>query len=139
MAIAAALEALWPRPTSRRRRPGTPRRRVEVQRALVEPADPAAPRPTLGLTTAPDRGRRADHRRRRHRATFHDGTTVEHLTGLEPDAEHEHHGITFRTLPTPPGPLRCRIGTVNDVHFGEIEAGRIDDNPLGPIRRVGAR
>ena len=70
-------------------------------------------------------------------ATFHDGTTVEHVVGLEPDAEHERHGITFRTLPTPPGPLRCRIGTVNDVHFGETEAGRIDDNPLGPVRRSG--
>jgi Icc protein len=69
-------------------------------------------------------------------ATFHDGTSVEHLTGLEPDAEHEHRGIRFRTLPTPSGALRCRIGTVNDVHFGEVEAGRIGDNPLGPIRRA---
>ncbi len=24
---------------------------------------------------------------------------------------------------------------MNDVHFGEIEAGRIDDDPNGPIRR----
>jgi predicted phosphodiesterase len=69
-------------------------------------------------------------------ATFHDGTTVERLTGLEPDTAHEHAGISFRTLPRPAGPLRCRFGTVNDVHFGETEAGRIDDNPLGPILRV---
>lgn len=69
-------------------------------------------------------------------ATFHDATSVEHVTGLEPDAEHERLGIAFRTLPTPPGTLRCRLGTVNDVHFGEVEAGRIDDIPLGPVRRA---
>jgi 3',5'-cyclic AMP phosphodiesterase CpdA len=69
-------------------------------------------------------------------ATFHDGTSVDHVRGLAPAAEHVAHGIAFRTLPTPSGPLRCRIGTVNDVHFGETEAGRIDDNPLGPIRRA---
>ena len=32
--------------------------------------------------------------------------------------------------------MRCRIGTVNDVHFGEVEAGRIDDHTDGPIRRA---
>lgn len=69
-------------------------------------------------------------------ATFHDGTDVEHVTDLEPDAEHERHGITFRTLATPPGTFRCRIGTVNDVHFGETEAGRLDESPRGPIRRA---
>ncbi len=69
-------------------------------------------------------------------ATFHDGTTVDHVTGLASDREHELHGIRFRVLPTPPGPLRARIGTVNDVHFGEIEAGRLDDSPIGPVRRV---
>ena len=70
-------------------------------------------------------------------ATFHDGTSFEHLGGLEPDAAHEHTGISFRTLPRPSGELRCRIGTVNDVHFGEVEAGRIDDvHTDGPIMRV---
>jgi 3',5'-cyclic-AMP phosphodiesterase len=69
-------------------------------------------------------------------ATFHDGTTVDHLDGLEPDTEHERHGITFRTLARPAGRLRCRFGTVNDVHFGETEAGRIEDLAEGPIRRV---
>jgi len=69
-------------------------------------------------------------------ATFHDGTTVDVVTGLDADAEHEHRGITFRTLPTPPGAFRARIGTVNDVHFGETEAGRIDDLADGPIRRA---
>ena len=69
-------------------------------------------------------------------ATFHDGASVERVSDLAPGSEHERHGITFRTLATPPGTFRCRIGTVNDVHFGETEAGRLDENPLGPIRRV---
>jgi 3',5'-cyclic-AMP phosphodiesterase len=70
-------------------------------------------------------------------ATFHDGTTVDHVGGLEPDTDHERHGIAFHTLPRPAGPLRCRIGTVNDVHFGEVEAGRLDEEHLGgPVRRA---
>ena len=69
-------------------------------------------------------------------ATFHDGTTVDHLAGLEPDHDYAYDGIAFRTLPRPAGALRCRIGTVNDVHFGEVEAGRIDDHTDGPIRRA---
>ena len=71
-------------------------------------------------------------------ATFHEGTTVDHVEDLEPGTEHERHGITFRTLERPPGRLRCRFGTVNDVHFGETEAGRIEDLTEGPIRRVPA-
>ena len=31
--------------------------------------------------------------------------------------------------------MLCRFATVNDVHFGETECGRIDDHPLGPILR----
>jgi 3',5'-cyclic-AMP phosphodiesterase len=69
-------------------------------------------------------------------AAFHDGISVDRVDGLEPDREYEHHGIRFRTLPRPGGALRCRFGTVNDVHFGEVEAGRIDESDLGPILRV---
>jgi Icc protein len=69
-------------------------------------------------------------------ATFHEGTTVEVVDGLGPDSEHTHRGITFRTLPRPTGELRCRIATVNDVHFGEVEAGRLGESGLGPIQRV---
>jgi predicted phosphodiesterase len=69
-------------------------------------------------------------------ATFHDGTTVDHLGGLTPDHEYSYDGISFRTLTRPAGVLRCRVGTVNDVHFGEVEAGRIDEHTDGPIRRV---
>ena len=39
----------------------------------------------------------------------------------------------------PAGALRCRFGTVNDVHFGEVEAGRIDDHADGPDPAGAAR
>jgi len=67
---------------------------------------------------------------------LHDGVTVRRYEGLEPDAEHELEGATVRTLPRPGGELLCRFATVNDVHFGEVEAGRIDDLTEGPIRRA---
>jgi len=118
---------------------------VALQRTLVEPADPAAASPPLGLSVVVDLAPAGmivelttvtDDS-----ATFHlrdaDGrVVVDHLDGLEPDSELTRHGITARTLPRPPGPLRCRIGTVNDVHFGELEAGRIDDHRDGPIVTV---
>jgi 3',5'-cyclic-AMP phosphodiesterase len=69
-------------------------------------------------------------------ATIHDGRSVLRLTGLEPGSVHEVHGLGFRTLPTPGGRLLCRVATVNDVHFGEVEAGRIDDLADGPIQRA---
>lgn len=64
-----------------------------------------------------------------------DATAVEvdEVTGLGPDSAHQRHGLSFRTLPRPPGAARARFGTVNDVHFGEVEAGRVDDHPIGPI------
>jgi 3',5'-cyclic AMP phosphodiesterase CpdA len=66
----------------------------------------------------------------------HDGVTVRRYEGLSADAEHVLDGLTVRTLATPPGQLLCRFATVNDVHFGEVEAGRIDDLTDGPIRRA---
>ena len=66
----------------------------------------------------------------------HDGLEVIRLEGLAPETEHEVRGVTVRTLPRPAGELLCRFGTVNDVHFGEVEAGRIDEHPEGPIQRV---
>ena len=69
---------------------------------------------------------------------IHDGATAMRFDGLEPDTEHELAGITVRTLARPPGELLCRVVTVNDLHFGEIEAGRIDERTDGPIQRVGA-
>jgi Icc protein len=64
-----------------------------------------------------------------------DGEVVR-LTDLQPNSIHHVGGIEVRTLPRPAGQLLCRIGTVNDLHFGETEAGKIDDDPRGPIQRV---
>ncbi len=61
---------------------------------------------------------------------------VKRLDGLEPETDYDIEGLVVRTLPRPPGELLCRIATVNDVHFGETEAGRIDDHPDGPIMRA---
>lgn len=57
-------------------------------------------------------------------AVFHHGLEVDRHDGLRPDTVYERHGIEFRTLPAP-GELLCRFATVNDVHFGETEAGII--------------
>jgi 3',5'-cyclic AMP phosphodiesterase CpdA len=57
------------------------------------------------------------------------------LDGLEPATGYEHDGISFTTLARPSGALRCRLATVNDVHFGEVEAGRLGASDLGPIQR----
>lgn len=69
-------------------------------------------------------------------ATFHEGTAVTVLDGLDPDTGYEHRGIDFTTLPAPTGTLRCRFATVNDVHFGETEAGHLSGSDLGPVRTV---
>ncbi|MFK8023825.1 MAG: metallophosphoesterase [Ilumatobacter sp.] len=50
--------------------------------------------------------------------------------------EHLDQGVEVRTLARPNGQLRTRIATVNDVHFGEIAAGQIDELTEGPIRRA---
>jgi len=65
----------------------------------------------------------------------HDGAHVIRLEGLDPGSTHEVHGARITTLVTPPGALLCRLATVNDVHFGEVECGRIDDHTQGPIQR----
>ena len=69
-------------------------------------------------------------------ATFHRGTEVAVVDGLEPATPYEQHGIAFETLPRPAGAFRCRVATVNDVHFGETEAGRVGSNDRGPILRA---
>jgi predicted phosphodiesterase len=66
----------------------------------------------------------------------HDGLTVTRLEGLSANATYEVHGQHITTAARPHGQLLCRFATVNDVHFGETECGRIDDNPQGPIQRA---
>ena len=73
---------------------------------------------------------------------------VHRFTGLTPDTEavlevpdpldpSTTHTVTVRTLARPAGPVRSVVATVNDVHFGELAAGQIDDFTIGPIRRPG--
>ena len=69
---------------------------------------------------------------------LHDGTEVHRYEQLTPATTYVLHGIEVTTLPRPAGELLTRFATVNDVHFGETEAGRIDDNPTGPIQRSAA-
>ena len=66
---------------------------------------------------------------------IHDGLLTRRYDGLSTDTDHDLDGINVRTLPKPEGELLCRFTTVNDVHFGEVEAGKLDDHSEGPIRR----
>ena len=64
------------------------------------------------------------------------GSAVVRLQDLQPNSIHHVGDHEVRTLPRPAGELLCRIGTVNDLHHGETECGKIDDDPRGPIVRV---
>jgi 3',5'-cyclic-AMP phosphodiesterase len=112
---------------------------VEVQRPVVDAADSAAARPPMDLT-ADDRVAVPAGTELTTvstvSATFHIGTNVTVMEGLEPATPYEHHGIAYSTLPLPSGARRCRFATVNDVHFGETEAGRVGANDIGPIQTV---
>ena len=66
----------------------------------------------------------------------HDGAQVHRLHGLQPDTAHDVAGTVVRTLPRPEGELLCRFATVNDVHFGEVEAGRLGIDTNGPVQRA---
>lgn len=66
-------------------------------------------------------------------AELHDRTRVLRLEGLQPGSVHAAEGISFTTLPRPPGWHLATVATVNDVHFGEAECGRLTGIDLGPI------
>jgi len=68
-------------------------------------------------------------------AVLHDGTTVHRYEGLAAGTVHHLDGQEVRTLERPGGELLCRFATVNDLHFGELEAGRLDGFEDGPVRR----
>ena len=65
----------------------------------------------------------------------HDGHHVERRQALTPDTDYDINGTTVRTLRRPAGELLCRLATVNDVHFGEVEAGH--STTTHPARSVG--
>jgi 3',5'-cyclic AMP phosphodiesterase CpdA len=96
--------------------PGVP---AGTARALMSAAE------TTELTTVAD-----------DLAVFHRGEEVIRHSNLEPGTRHTEHGIEFETLPRPDGRLLSVFATVNDVHFGEHECGRIDDLTDGPIMRA---
>jgi len=73
---------------------------------------------------------------------------VAHVTGLEPAtayqvevegvAPDEYLPAEVRTLARPSGRRLATIATANDVHFGEVECGRLDnalEEELGPVFR----
>jgi len=64
-----------------------------------------------------------------------DGAARRVYDSLSPGTDYEFDGVTVRTLDAP-GELLCRFSTVNDVHFGETEAGKTDDPSVGPILSV---
>lgn len=74
--------------------------------------------------------------------TRRDGGVDVHVeAGLAADSDFtidlgDGHVVEGRTLPRPEGELLAVVTTANDVHFGEVEAGRIDDLTDGPIRRA---
>ena len=110
---------------------------MEVQRSVVDRPCSYSSRssPTLG-GSSPDYGGRVDVTTvADDLIVLHDGLTTHRYEGLAPNTTHEFNGQSVTTLPRPDGELLCRFATVNDVHFGETECGRVDDNPEGPIQR----
>ncbi len=67
-------------------------------------------------------------------AVVHVGDEVRHYGDLKPDTDYSFDGFDFRTLPAP-GELLSTVATVNDVHFGETEAGIIEGSDIGPVLR----
>jgi Icc protein len=67
-----------------------------------------------------------------------DGAEVLVLDGLAPGTEVQVPGVgPVRTLDRPPGERLATLCTVNDVHFGEVECGRIEALPeVGPVLSV---
>jgi len=58
--------------------------------------------------------------------------------GCNPGTEVEVPGFgPVRTLQRPPGERLATVCRVNDVHFGEVECGRVEAMPeLGPVLSV---
>ena len=78
----------------------------------------------LELTTVADDG-----------AVFFDGPRPIVLDALHADTAYRHEDIEFRTLARPDGQRLATVATVNDLHFGEIECGRVEIPGLdiGPV------
>lgn len=79
---------------------------------------------TLELTTVSDDA-----------AVFFDGPRRIAMDALKADSAYACEGLEFRTLPRPAGERLATVTTVNDLHFGETECGRLDipGIDLGPV------
>jgi hypothetical protein len=106
---------------------------LAVERPVVGPTGRSPSRPPLVLTVAVELTTVGDDV-----AIVHDGVEVRRYDELEPDTTYVLDGVGVRTLERPPGDLLCRFATVNDVHFGETDCGRLDESQpeLGPILTV---
>ena len=107
---------------------------LEVERALVGPARRRPPRSPLVLSMAVELTTVADDV-----AVVHDGVEVRRVRRAR--ARHRLRRSTVSRSArcrVPPGELLCRFATVNDVHFGETECGRLDETQpeLGPVLAV---
>ncbi len=65
----------------------------------------------------------------------HDGPSVHVRGGLRPATQYRFEGLTARTLPDL-GLRLATVATVNDVHFGETECGRVDGHDVSPVLRA---
>lgn len=63
----------------------------------------------------------------------HVGSEVRRYRGLSPATPYNLDGIEARTLARPAGELLAVVATVNDVHFGELECGRVEGSDIGPV------
>jgi predicted phosphodiesterase len=63
------------------------------------------------------------------------GAQARRYDDLEPDTDYTFDGVSFRTLPRPAGERLATVCTVNDVHFGETEAGVIEGADVGEVFR----
>jgi predicted phosphodiesterase len=68
-------------------------------------------------------------------AVFFDGPRPIRLHALQPGTHYSHEGVEFDTLARPPGERLVTVTTVNDLHFGERECGRLDipGIDIGPV------
>ncbi|MHB1929665.1 MAG: metallophosphoesterase family protein [Acidimicrobiales bacterium] len=61
------------------------------------------------------------------------GTEVRVYDGLASGRAYHLDGIELTTLPRPGGERLATVATVNDVHFGETECGRVEGHDVGPV------
>lgn len=105
--------------------PGTPAQGPALGQQVSEGSEQGR-EPTWEITTAAD-----------DEIVAHLGARVARRGCLSPGSEHTLCGQRARTLPRPPGERLATVATVNDLHFGETEAGSYEGPPPMAGVRVG--